>query len=142
MQRQRLFRRLLNIKVVPITVAEFKATVKAKLDIDHPMQETSEEWARKLPDFKPVVAHLFRESLLPKHKYWGYCDLDLIRGNVSHYAHWFQGEHPVVKTHYYPHGPIQFFANDDVLFEMYAKPNKYVRHGSLPGMHSWSIKTL
>jgi hypothetical protein len=36
--------------------------VKAKLDIDHPMQETSEEWARKLPDFKPVVAHLFRES--------------------------------------------------------------------------------
>jgi hypothetical protein len=62
MQRQRLFRRLLNIKVVPITVAEFKATVKAKLDIDHPMQETSEEWARKLPDFKPVVAHLFRES--------------------------------------------------------------------------------
>jgi hypothetical protein len=121
-----------NIKMVPITVAQFKSIVKAKLGIDHPMQRTSEVWARKLPDFKPVVAHLFREHLLPKHKYWGYCDMDVIWGNVSHYAHWFQGEYPVVKSHFYPHGPLQFFANDDVFIEMYVKPNKYFVDSDFP----------
>jgi hypothetical protein len=115
-----------NIKMVPITVAQFKATLKTKLGIEHTMQQTSEVWARKLPDFKPVVAHLFREHLLPKHKYWGYCDMDVIWGNVSHYAHWFQGEYPVVKTNFFPHGPLQFFANIDTFIEMYAKSNSII----------------
>lgn len=115
-----------NIQLCVISTKGFVALLKSKLDIDHPLRTINETWARKLPEFKPIVAHLFREYLKPHHKYWGYFDMDLVWGNISYYAHWFQGEYPIVKTSHHCHGPVQFFANDDVFINMYVRPNAYV----------------
>lgn len=119
--------RISNVKLHTLSVADFKALLKKKLNIYHPMEKTSNQWARKLPDFKPVAAHLFDQFLVPSHKYWGYIDMDVIVGNISRYAHWFQGDHPFVKTHRYPHGPLSFFQNKPELIKMYVYNTEYLQ---------------
>jgi hypothetical protein len=101
-----------NVLLQVVTVSEFKSLLKRMLNIDHPMTHTTEAWARKLPEFKMLVAYLFPERLEPRHRFWGYADLDLVWGDLSRYSPWFSGRYSVVKTHEYPHGPAQFFANE------------------------------
>lgn len=104
-----------------VTVADFKDRLLSKLGVDLPMNRTSEAWARKLPDMKMLAAHLFPEHLSARHRFWGYADLDLVWGNFSRFAHWFSGAYKLVKTHAYPHGPAQFFANERRFIEYCAR---------------------
>ena len=116
---------LSNIRLHGITSSYFKRLLLDKLGLDHPIQRTSEAWARKLPDMKMLVALLFGEFLSPRHRYWGYCDMDMVWGNVSRFAHWFQGDFPVVKTNPSVHGPAQFFVNEERFIRLYLN-EKYV----------------
>ena len=38
----------------------------------------------KLCDFRPAYGYIF-EEYLKGYKYWGYCDVDLIWGNIKHF---------------------------------------------------------
>ena len=116
---------LSNIRLHGITVTDFKRILHDKLGIDHPIQHTSEAWARKLPDMKMLAALLFGEFIAPRHRFWGFCDLDVVWGNVSRFAHWFQGDFPVVKTSPVAHGPAHFFAKKKSLIRLYLN-EKYV----------------
>ena len=115
-----------NVKLQALSTSEFVKMLKVKLNMDHPMTVATQRWARKMPEFRPLIAHLFPEHLERRHRYWGYFDMDLILGNLSHYAHWFQGEYPVVKTSYHCIGPLQFFLNDKVFVKFFVEPNRYV----------------
>ena len=116
---------LSNVKVHGVSLRDFKGLLRTKLGLEHPMQNASETWARKLPDMKMLSALLFGQFLTPRHRYWGYCDMDVIWGNVSRFAHWFQGDFPAVKTNPTVHGPAQFFANEDRFIRLYLN-EKYV----------------
>lgn len=66
-----------NVKIFPYSLAEFKknATLKFEFDvtIDAPY---------KLCDYKPSYGFLF-EDYITDYPYWGYCDCDLIFGNLN-----------------------------------------------------------
>ena len=108
-----------NVRVHGVALQDFKRLVHRKLGVDLPLNATSMLWARKLPEMKMLSALLFNELLTPRHRYWGYFDLDLVWGNVSRFAHWFQGDFLAVKTQYWAHGPAHFLANDERMIRLY-----------------------
>lgn len=94
-----------NFYVITVTLEEFRERVKDRLGLDIPY---TYEWYYKMCDYKPVIGHLFPELIYTQkssnggndtspYKYWGYGDMDLIWGNFSRFAHWFQGQ-PFVIT--------------------------------------------
>lgn len=66
-----------NVTVVPLTLSEIerraRQCIDAALRVDH---------AYKLCDLRPFYALLFPE-LVEGYDFWGYCDIDLIFGNLS-----------------------------------------------------------
>ena len=67
-----------NVKVVYTEFDKFKEMVKNKfLNI-----EISLESPYKLCDFKPTYGYIF-EDYIKNYEYWGYCDIDLIFGNIQ-----------------------------------------------------------
>ena len=76
----------MNIHVVGIS--DFSKRAQEKLGLKSTI---TMEWYYKLCDFKPVLAYLYPEfAPEDRYKYWGYADMDLIWGNFSKFAHWFQ----------------------------------------------------
>lgn len=78
-----------NVQVVVISIDDWIIRVKDRLNIDIPFTMA---WSYKMCDFKPVLAHLFPEFTGPEYKYWGFGDMDLVWGNFSRFAGWFQGQ--------------------------------------------------
>lgn len=66
-----------NMRVVPMTFAEFKANAAKKLGFEPCLPSPY-----KLCDFKPAYGLLF-EEYLAGYDYWGHCDCDLIFGNLG-----------------------------------------------------------
>src|SRR6266542_235207 len=68
-----------NFRIIPFSISEFNALAKGaigcELGSNHPM---------KICDFRPafglIFAHLLRDS-----DFWGYCDVDVLFGNISPY---------------------------------------------------------
>lgn len=66
-----------NVKRVFCTWQNFKEKVQSKFPFP-----ISLKYGRKLCDYKPTYGYLF-EDYLKKYKYWGYCDIDTIMGNLD-----------------------------------------------------------
>ncbi|MFT8556152.1 DUF6625 family protein [Liquorilactobacillus hordei] len=68
-----------NIKFEKITFQEIKEKIQIIMDfqivLDNPY---------KLCDYKPVYGEIFKEYI-KKYDFWGFCDVDLIFGNLSHF---------------------------------------------------------
>lgn len=99
-----------NFHVVTQTMDELSQRVKLKLGIDVVFDQS---WSYKMCDYKPTIAHLFSEYMDPKYKYWGFVDSDVIWGNFSRFAHWFQGRPFVISGWWRSTGAAQFFINED-----------------------------
>jgi hypothetical protein len=83
-----------NFMVVKQTLAEFKKRVYERLGIQVPF---TEEWYYKICDYKPTIAYLYPEYVVDQpYKYWGYADMDVVWGNISRFAYWFQGDYPFI----------------------------------------------
>ena len=86
-----------NFHVEVVTLTGMRRVVKERLGIDVPF---AADWFYKLCDYKPTLAYLFPNLLETTdgepYRYWGYGDLDVIWGNFTRYAGWFQGEFPFV----------------------------------------------
>lgn len=96
-----------NFNVVVVSVEEFKKRCKMKLNIDLPITDETayvKRYAYKIAEFKPALALLFPEQFKLRDTsgkgfaFWGYTDLDLIWGNISHFAQQFQGQYACVST--------------------------------------------
>ena len=103
-----------NFHVEVLTITEWRALVLKRLNIDVPF---TKDWFYKLCDYKPTVAHLFPDlARNDTYKYWGYADLDIIWGNISRFAHWFQPEANipfVVSGWFGTTGAGAFYVNED-----------------------------
>ena len=66
-----------NVKYIKMTFEQFKKVIQRKFEfpiaLDNPY---------KLCDFKPTYGYVFEEDIL-NYDYWGYCDVDLIFGDLE-----------------------------------------------------------
>ena len=65
-----------NITIVYQTFSEFKKLIESRLG-----QKISLENPYKLCDYKPIYGYVLYEQI-KQYEYWGYCDCDLIWGNL------------------------------------------------------------
>lgn len=68
-----------NVTVVRMTLADFNKTVSSKLGFEVNILEPY-----KLCDFKPAYGKIF-EDHLQSFDFWGYCDIDLVFGNIRNF---------------------------------------------------------
>lgn len=68
-----------NVEVHYMEFSEFKTLVQSKFDF-----EVSIEYPYRIADFRPAFGYLFSEYIT-NFKFWGYCDSDLIFGQISHF---------------------------------------------------------
>lgn len=65
-----------NVKIIKMEFEEIKEKIKNKLDLNVKIPNPY-----KLCDYKPTYGLIF-EELLKSYDYWGYCDIDLIFGDI------------------------------------------------------------
>jgi hypothetical protein len=65
-----------NVKVIYTDLKKIKEIAQSKFDF-----EISLEYSYKLCDYKPAYGLIF-EDYLKEYDFWGYCDLDVIFGNL------------------------------------------------------------
>lgn len=65
-----------NVTIVPMTLKDFNKITSSKLGFEVNILEPY-----KLCDFKPAYGKIF-EDYLQSFDYWGYCDIDLVFGNI------------------------------------------------------------
>lgn len=97
-----------NFHVEVIPVQEFTRRCREVLGIELPINDGNAyvgKYAYKLAEFKPALALLFPEQMTLRapsatqpFDFWGYCDMDIIWGNFSRFAYFFQGQYDVVST--------------------------------------------
>lgn len=66
-----------NIKFVKTTFSEFKKALQSQIEFPICLNEPY-----KLVDYKPVYGAAF-QKYISEYKFWGYCDVDEILGNLS-----------------------------------------------------------
>ena len=68
-----------NVKLINVSWNELINQINNKFDFD-----VSIKSPYKLTDFKPAYGYIFKDLVEP-YDYWGYCDIDLIFGNLMKY---------------------------------------------------------
>lgn len=68
-----------NLKVISYSFDQLKATIGASLSIKPAL-----DYSYKLCDFRPSFGEVF-SSYLAGYQFWGYCDIDVMFGNLSHF---------------------------------------------------------
>lgn len=66
-----------NVECIHMSFVELKSLIQSKFDFP-----ISLESPYKLCDYKPAYGYVFAEYLL-SYEYWGYCDIDLLFGNLE-----------------------------------------------------------
>lgn len=99
-----------NLKVINITLDGLKDTIRQRLDI-HPTFEKS----YKLCDFRPSFGELFAPSL-QDYDFWGYCDMDLMFGNLSDFL-----TDDILSAHdkIFSRGHLTLYRNDERINKLY-----------------------
>lgn len=90
-----------NIKIEYSSFADFVLKVQSKFDFDINIHS-----ARKLCDLKPMYGYIF-ENEIESYDYWGYCDIDLIFGDIDLLVP-LEDEYDKL----YAHGHMTLFKND------------------------------
>lgn len=68
-----------NVRIIRFTLKELKERFQSKFDIPIVLED-----AYKLCDYKQFYGYLFSDYL-KEYDYWGYCDCDLIFGNIRNF---------------------------------------------------------
>ncbi|MEH2316944.1 DUF6625 family protein [Nostoc sp.] len=68
-----------NLKLIPLTLEQFNRLASSKLNITINITR-----GYKLCDLRPAYGLIFQDYL-KNYDFWGYCDLDVIWSNVSHF---------------------------------------------------------
>ncbi len=66
-----------NVRIIPTTLNDFNKLLSNRLQF-----ETNIRHPYKICDFKPAFGYIFSEWL-KDYMYWGYCDLDIVLGNLD-----------------------------------------------------------
>lgn len=68
-----------NLKLIPYTLEEFNERASQKLEMS-----INVDWGYKLCELRPAFGVIF-DDYLKDYDFWGYCDLDIIFGKISHF---------------------------------------------------------
>ncbi len=110
-----------NIKHIELNPDEFSNLASKNLNIKVQIQDYY-----KICDFKPAFGKIFDEYI-KEYEFWGYCDLDIIFGNLSSFI----TDH-YLKTYdilsFYPgflSGPFCLYRNNDQIKELFKQSVNY-----------------
>ena len=104
-----------NFRVERVSYSRLQRLIAERLGVHVPV---SKEWSYKMAEYKPTYAHLFSELLVHpstgvEYQWWGYADLDVIWGNISHFAPLFHRGHPIINSGWLsPRGMCTFYINE------------------------------
>lgn len=110
-----------NIKIVGFTLRDFCALASNKLHL-----ALSFNTSYKICDFRPAFGRIF-EDYLSESKYWGYCDIDILFGNIRKFVG------PLVEENFdiissrreYLSGSFSLFKNSDKVNTLFQKSTDY-----------------
>lgn len=103
-----------NVSVTHSSLSSLRGEFSTTLGFDVALQNPY-----KLVDFKPAFGHLFQQQV-QKYKYWGYCDADVIFGDLGPSLREAEltGSDKIFKRAH-----LSFIRNDDVLRLQYQTPS-------------------
>jgi hypothetical protein len=106
-----------NIQSQRISILEFNELATEKLGFPVNIIDPV-----KLCDFKPAFGKIF-EDYLKDYDYWGYCDLDLITGNLGFFVNPLLEKGTDVISFYrdYLSGPLCLYRNSTLIKDLYKK---------------------
>ena len=68
-----------NVRIIPFTLEQFRIQASQALEF-----EVAIDHGYKLCDFKPAYGYIFADYIR-EYDFWGYCDIDVIFGNIRLY---------------------------------------------------------
>lgn len=109
-----------NCKVIPLSFEGFKEAVEQKLGFKANINQIY-----KIVDYKPMYGDLF-ESEIKEYDYWGYCDCDMILGNLRGYLN------KIDMSQYekiFCHGHMTILKNSEKMRKMYLRQGDFIDEG-------------
>lgn len=99
-----------NVRKIEMTFKECQLFIKSKFDFD-----VSIEFPKKLCDYKPAYGYIFSEYL-KTYDFWGYCDLDVIFGNLGHFI-----TDQIIDSYdrLFPLGHLSLYRNNDRMTKIF-----------------------
>lgn len=110
-----------NVHIVTMTLPELQQIMSRKLGF-----EVSLTYAYKLCDYKPSYGIIF-DDLLSEYSFWGYCDIDLIFGDIRGFiTDDVLDQHDVITIREdYLAGYFTLFRNQDVINRLFQQSRDY-----------------
>ena len=110
-----------NMKIIPCSVEQFKAKTFNALGFD-----VAIESGYKLCDFKPAYGYIFPD-LIKDYDFWGYCDLDVIFGNIRLFmTDELLNEYDIISArHDYLTGCFALYRNNPFMCELFMQSKDY-----------------
>lgn len=104
-----------NVKFIPTTLAELKQLIESKLNMSIVL-----EHAYKVCDYRPAFGIIF-EDYINDYDFWGYGDIDLVYGDLSHFI---SDDMCEKYDKLYPCGHLSFVRNKKEINEIFKKEVK------------------
>ena len=110
-----------NINVMAMSKTSFVDLASKRLGFDVTINDPY-----KVCDFKPLIGKIFQDQLLT-YKYWGYCDLDIVFGNISKHIQPLLVENPDVISFYrgFLSGPFCLYRNNNAVNNLFNQSSGY-----------------
>jgi len=104
-----------NLSFIKMTKQSFVETASKKLGFDINLKSPY-----KLCDFKPAFGKIF-EDLLSPYQYWGYCDIDLVFGDIKKHFDILMDEEPDIISgyHNFMAGPFSLYHNSPAINNLF-----------------------
>jgi len=110
-----------NVKIIPYSIEQFKVDAANKLGF-----EIAVESGYKLCDFKPALGYIFSDYI-EKYDFWGYCDIDIIFGNIRAFmTDEILEEYDIISArHDYLTGCFSLYRNNPYMRELFKHSKDY-----------------
>lgn len=111
-----------NVKIVKCTLEQFRIEASRSLGFEVVIDNEC-----KLCDFRPAIACIF-PSLIKGYDFWGYCDVDLIFGNIRNFLtdELLDSYDVISARHDYLTGCFSLFRNTPYINYLYEQSKDYV----------------
>lgn len=112
-----------NVKIIPYSIGEFKNNASQKLGY-----EVAVNHGYKICDFKPAFGFLF-EEYIAGYDFWGYCDIDIIFGNVRKFMtpELLNNYDAISARHDYLTGSFALFKNNSQTINLFRQSKDHKR---------------
>ncbi|MCY7279023.1 MAG: hypothetical protein LH702_36125, partial [Phormidesmis sp. CAN_BIN44] len=107
----------------PLTLEQFNELASQKLEL--PIRVN---WGYKIAEFKPAFGVIF-EDYLKDYDFWGYCDLDIILGKVSHFIteEILETYDVITASEIQLVGHFTLFRNNDTVNNLFRQTDDYIK---------------